>query len=52
MSYTQDQKEAFYQELDKLPREAPKDNKILLLENFKARVGRDHHSWPGVPGHH
>lgn len=52
MTYTQDQKELFYQSLTHLVHSVPKDDKLLLLGDFNARVGRDSQSWPDVIGPH
>ena len=52
MSYTQEQKELFYQDLPSLLRTVPKDDKLLLLGDFNAHVGKDLKSWPDVIGPH
>ena len=52
MSYTQEQKEMFYQNLSSLLRTVPKDSKLVLLGDFNARVGNDSQSWPDVIGLH
>jgi exonuclease III len=52
MSYTQEQKELFYQNLTHVLHSVPKDDKLLLLGDFNARVGRDSQSWPDVIGPH
>ncbi|XP_062862816.1 uncharacterized protein LOC134324867 [Trichomycterus rosablanca] len=43
-------KEAFYADLDKILSEVPKEDKLILLEDFNARVGRNHHLWKGTLG--
>ena len=48
MSYTQEQNELFYQNLPSLLRTVPKDNKLVLLGDFNARVGNDSQSWPAA----
>ncbi|KAJ4934986.1 hypothetical protein JOQ06_007765 [Pogonophryne albipinna] len=43
-------KEAFYANLDKTLSEVPKEDKLILLGDFNARVGRNHHLWRGNAG--
>lgn len=43
-------KEAFYADLDKILSEVPKEDKLILLGDFNARVGRNHHIWSGTLG--
>lgn len=43
-------KEAFYADLDKILFEVPKEDKLILLGDFNARVGRNHHLWRGTLG--
>ncbi|KAJ4926044.1 hypothetical protein JOQ06_008228 [Pogonophryne albipinna] len=43
-------KEAFYADLDKTLSEVPKEDKLILLGDFNARVGRNHHLWRGTLG--
>ena len=45
-------KEAFYAELRTLLGQINKDDKILVMGDFNARVGRDFNVWPGVLGRH
>ena len=45
-------KERFYQQLDDVLRNIPTDQKLLVLGDFNARVGKDHRTWPGILGHH
>lgn len=47
-----DDKEQFYQQLDRILTEIPKKNKVFLLGDFNARVGRDFDVWQGVIGRH
>ncbi|XP_072168007.1 uncharacterized protein [Diadema setosum] len=49
--YTLEQKELFYQNLTKMLLSVRKD-KLLILGDFNARVGRDAQSWPDVIGPH
>ncbi len=43
-------KETFYACLDETLLRIPKENKIILLGDFNARVGRDQHLWKGTIG--
>ena len=52
MAYPIEQKELFYQKLGELVRAVPSSDKLLLLGDFNARVGRDHEAWPEVIGKH
>lgn len=45
-----DEKEAFYCQLDTLLTRVPQADKIILLGDFNARVGRDPAPWPKVIG--
>ena len=45
-------KDAFYEQLNEIIREVPAANKLLLLGDFNARVGKDHESWDSVLGHY
>ncbi|MEL7521448.1 MAG: endonuclease/exonuclease/phosphatase family protein, partial [Cyanobacteria bacterium J06553_1] len=47
-----DTKEAFYDTLNLTLDRIPKQDKILLLGDFNARVGVDHNIWPGIIGRH
>nr|XP_049577518.1 craniofacial development protein 2-like [Syngnathus scovelli] len=46
----EDKKEAFYACLDEVLSKIPKEDKIIILGDFNARVGRDHHLWKGTIG--
>ena len=52
MTHDDATKEKFYSDLDKLLRHTPKEDKIILLGDFNARVGTDKHAWPGTLGQH
>nr|XP_061823852.1 uncharacterized protein LOC133611023 [Nerophis lumbriciformis] len=43
-------KEAFYADLDKVLSEVPKEDKLILLGDFNARVERNHYLWRGTLG--
>ena len=45
-------KEEFYDNLDHVIKITPQSDKLVLLGDFKARVGRDRSSWAGVLGKH
>ena len=44
--------EAFYEELEKCIRIVPKNDKLVLVCDFSARVGRDNQAWTNVLGRH
>uniref|UniRef100_G1KZB9 Endonuclease/exonuclease/phosphatase domain-containing protein n=1 Tax=Anolis carolinensis TaxID=28377 RepID=G1KZB9_ANOCA len=46
----EDLKENFYCQLDTVLLEIPKEDKIILLGDFNARVGRASDLWPGIIG--
>ncbi|KAK0135467.1 Craniofacial development protein 2 [Merluccius polli] len=43
-------KEAFYAALDNILTNIPKEDKVLLLRDFNARVGKDHKVWKATMG--
>ena len=47
-----DVKDRFYDTLYSTLRRISQDDKIILLGDFNARVGRNHDVWHGVIGHH
>ena len=52
MTYSDEEKEAFYEALTSLVNEVPKGDRLLILGDFNARVGTDYRVWEGVLGHH
>jgi hypothetical protein len=44
-------KDVFYEELEEKIRGIPDKENLILLGDFKARVGVDHSSWPNCIGH-
>ena len=45
-------KELFYESLDKIITETPRNDKLIVLGDFNARVGKDSITWKGVLGPH
>ena len=45
-------KEQFYQKLDEVLQATPKNDKLVILGDFNARVGKDSGSWEKVLGNH
>ncbi|XP_068760068.1 craniofacial development protein 2-like [Montipora capricornis] len=45
-------KESFYSELRSLLQKTKDTDKVFIMGDFNARVGRDHTIWPGVLGRH
>lgn len=52
MMHTDESKEAFYEALRSAVRQVPREDKLLILGDFNARVGNDVKTWPNVLGHH
>ena len=52
LTSSHDAKEEFYDNLDHVIKTTPQSDKLVLLGDFNARVGRDHSSWAGVLGKH
>ena len=47
-----DAKEQFYEQFDQVIKSTPPSDKLVILGDFNARVGRDYSSWEGVLGRH
>ncbi|VDM02434.1 unnamed protein product [Schistocephalus solidus] len=45
-------KDKFYEELHALLATMPEADKLIVLDEFNARVGTDHVTWRGVLGPH
>ena len=45
-------KEQFYDDLDKVIRDVPTKNKLVIMGDFNARVGSNSTNWKGVLGPH
>ena len=43
-------KDKFYDDLDSVISATPRTDKLILLGDFSARVGKDHQTWEGVTG--
>ena len=52
MANPDENKEAFYNELANTLRQIPQKDKLLLMGDFNARIGRDSDKWPLVMGKH
>ena len=52
MTAPDEEKEAFYEQLNTAISEVPYHQKLILLGDFNARVGRNHTAWPKVLGCH
>ena len=52
MTHPDEEREAFYCCLREAIHSVPSKDKLLLLGDFNARVGRNKHAWPGVLGSH
>ena len=50
MMYSDEFKSRFYEELDSLIKSVPRQDKLILLGDFNARVGTDFQTWKGVLG--
>ena len=52
MTYTVEDKEAFYERLTEAVKTVPPSDRLLVLGDFNARVGSNHKAWEGVLGPH
>ena len=52
MTYPDEEKENFYESLKTTIGRVPRSDKLIVLGDFNARVGRDHETWERVIGHH
>ena len=52
MTYDEITKEVFYNQLDQCIRETPKEDKLIIMGDFNARVGTNHDAWQGTLGLH
>ena len=52
MTNTDEVKAKFYEDLHTVIADVPKADKLILLGDFNARVGKDNVAWEGVLGHH
>lgn len=52
MTSTDDDKAAFYTQLDRTIQAVPANDKLVVLGDFNARVGKDHRLWEGIIGRH
>ena len=50
MTNPEDIKDKFYQELESLIATVPREDKLIILGDFNARVGTDYQAWEGVIG--
>lgn len=47
-----DSKASFYNQLNQTIQAIPPTDKLVVLGDFNARVGKDHRLWEGILGHH
>ena len=52
MTHTDESKDAFYEELDRVLQGIRLKDKLIVLGDFNARVGADHDLWPRTLGKH
>ena len=52
MTNPDDVKDKFYEKLEALISTFSQSDKLILLGDFKTRVGKNHHAWEEVLGHH
>ena len=52
MSNPEEVKDKFYEDLEALITAVPREDKLVILGDFNARVGTDYQAWEGVIGRH
>ena len=52
MANPEEDKEAFYNQLASVLSDIPRTDKLLLIGDFNARIGRENDKWPLVMGKH
>ena len=52
LTSTDEDKDAFYNQLDDTIQAVPANDKLVVLGDFNARVGKDHRLWEGIIGRH
>ena len=50
MTNPEEIKGKFYEDIENAIEGVPKEDKLILLGDFNARVGRDHQTWEGIIG--
>ena len=50
MTNSDDTKAMFYEELNSIIQDVPKEDKLIILGDFNARVGCDYQAWEGILG--
>ncbi|KAJ1164377.1 hypothetical protein NDU88_004817 [Pleurodeles waltl] len=50
MTHPEETKDKFYEDLESLIASVPKEDKLVILGDFNARVGADYQTWEGVIG--
>ena len=50
MTHPDEVKDKFFDDVDSVISATPRTDKLILLGDFNARVGRDHQTWEGVIG--
>ena len=50
MTNSDEVKDMFYNDLDDVISATPRSDKLILLGDFNAKVGKDHPTWEGVIG--
>ena len=52
MTNQDEHKDAFYQELNKVIRSVPAGDRLIIMWDFRARIGSNHTAWAYIIGHH